>query len=244
MGTRSDYYVGVDPEKMEWLGSNAWDGYVDGVIDEENVGKEGRITPAFVVDEHTWRQEVDHYLSYSTGCTWPEEGWPWPWEDSNTTDYAYTYHEGQILVASFGGKWFTLKQYAQLYDIEEEVEAMELETFDEREAERKRRSGLVAPAAPDAVFPNMKDRQNVRMDKGSGLMLIGAGPTGITDLANEPVANRGNVRYVKAHPAIREGEVEPNPGDVLQGVAQVLFNHQERKLNDQAAIAKIRLLVS
>lgn len=31
MGTRADFYKNIEPEKMEWLGSIAWDGYPEGV---------------------------------------------------------------------------------------------------------------------------------------------------------------------------------------------------------------------
>ncbi|MFH1835312.1 MAG: hypothetical protein ABH851_03885 [Methanobacteriota archaeon] len=28
--------------------------------------------------------------------TSPEQGWPWPWEDSGTTDYAYAFEAGKV----------------------------------------------------------------------------------------------------------------------------------------------------
>lgn len=38
MGTRADFYKNIEPEKMEWLGSIAWDGYPKGKVLASNFG--------------------------------------------------------------------------------------------------------------------------------------------------------------------------------------------------------------
>lgn len=34
------------------------------------------------------------------------DGWPWPWEDSSTTDYAYAFDGGRVYASRFGSAWF------------------------------------------------------------------------------------------------------------------------------------------
>lgn len=92
MGTRADFYIGVGP-KAEWLGSVAWDG------DEWHENKDSTIAQA--ITETEFRTAVES-LHDRDDFTKPEQGWPWPWEDSNTTDYAYCFNEGKVEAYSFG----------------------------------------------------------------------------------------------------------------------------------------------
>ena len=93
MGTRADFYVGRG-EHAEWLGSIAWDGYPRG-IDKQVLGCQS---------EEAFRHAVATFLAGRENKTLPEQGWPWPWMDSSTTDYAYAFDEGQVWAASEG--WF------------------------------------------------------------------------------------------------------------------------------------------
>lgn len=216
MGTRNDFYIGRDPETMEWLGSQAYDGYPSGVF--EDTGKEGYITPAFVVDEDTWRQEVNHYLSKSGSNTWPEEGWPWPWNDSNTTDYAYTYDDGQIFVSRFGSAWFPLDEEEEANERMETLYEEMKGNYDAYQEAKKERLAEYTPSR----FPDMTNIKNVRRDGGSGIMLIGYDEQGdLTDLANVPVSNREGVEYPKAVPpgAI---EIEPEEREQLSDRAKLM----------------------
>src|SRR3990172_3601115 len=86
MGTRADFYIGRG-EKAEWLGSIAWDGYRDGLPDEMFESK----------TETEWRERVVKFITSRKDGTLPARGWPWPWEDSNTTDCAYSFHEGNAI---------------------------------------------------------------------------------------------------------------------------------------------------
>ena len=95
MGTRADFYVGRG-QGAEWLGSIAYDGYPDGV-------------PGSICDKKTepeYRAAVETLLIENEDATRPVDGWPWPWSDSHTTDYAYAFDDGQVWVCSFGRYWF------------------------------------------------------------------------------------------------------------------------------------------
>ena len=90
MGTRADFYVGID-SKTEWIGSIGWDGYPEGI-------------PKGIKEATTeieFRNQVNKCLEESNG-NFPVNGWPWPWTDGRTTDYSYFYFEGCVFVSKFG----------------------------------------------------------------------------------------------------------------------------------------------
>lgn len=93
MGTRADFYVGRGKTK-KWIGSIAFDGY--------------RITEALMrcKSEKDFRRLVAWQLSKRDDATLPEQGWPWPWDDSSTTDYAYAFFGGRVRASCFGGRWY------------------------------------------------------------------------------------------------------------------------------------------
>ncbi len=131
MGTRADMYVGRGPE-AEWLGSIAWDGYPDGIPDP--------ISEA--TDEASFRAAVAEFIASRDDGTKPEQGWPWPWEDSGTTDYAYAFDGGEVYISGFGGAWFKPGEE----DVDHEVKTAE--------------------------FPNMRDRMNVTLGERSGITIL------------------------------------------------------------------------
>lgn len=95
MGTRADFYVGRG-ESAEWIGSIALDGYPTGVA-----------RPVLAsASEKQFRFDVAELLRNCTHGTTPDQGWPWPWNDSRTTDYAYAFDDGQVFASAFGRKWF------------------------------------------------------------------------------------------------------------------------------------------
>lgn len=94
MGTRSDYYLGRGKE-AKWLGSKAYDGH------PQNLKPEILNAP----DEETFAREVTAFLRQCDDATLPEQGWPWPWEDSRTTDYAYAFDGGRVWGSYFGHSW-------------------------------------------------------------------------------------------------------------------------------------------
>jgi hypothetical protein len=101
MGTRADFYVGRGPE-AEWLGSIAWDGNPSGVGFDRPHGA----TALRATTEEIYRRAVNNFLASRDDATFPVQGWPWPWDDSNTTDYAYAFENGAVYASSFGYTWF------------------------------------------------------------------------------------------------------------------------------------------
>jgi len=133
MGTRADFYIGRGSD-AEWLGSIAWDAYPSGLPNELLSSN----------SEEGFRARVAE-LSSRDDWTSPSDGWPWPWDDSHTTDYAYAFDGGTVWAASFGHGWFPA-------------------SGDEPDEEA---------SLPPCVFPDMKAIQNVTLGKRSGVMIFG-----------------------------------------------------------------------
>ncbi len=89
MGTRADFYVGRG-KKAEWLGSVAYDGCPEGIDD----------AVLAAADEAVYRSAVSDFLKRREDGTTPDRGWPWPWEDSHLTDYAYAFDDRGVFVTS------------------------------------------------------------------------------------------------------------------------------------------------
>jgi hypothetical protein len=144
MGTRADFYVGRG-ESAEWLGSIAWDGYPCGVA---LTGK----SVFTAAGEADYRKAVAEFLASEDSATLPEMGWPWPWNDSGTTDYAYAFEDGKTLGSNFGQPWFVV-------DADEGA-------VDYGEPDEDEQSG------PQAVFPDMAARKNTTYGKRSGVLIV------------------------------------------------------------------------
>lgn len=136
MGTRADFYIGRG-ESAEWLGSIAWDGDPDGIDDE--------VLKAKTVDEYA--RALREFFTDRDDVSGPDHGWPWPWNDSRTTDFAYALDEGAVWASSFGYPW----QRASEYDYDRDSE----------DSDRP------------AVFPDMSAFKNTTYGQRSGVMLIG-----------------------------------------------------------------------
>lgn len=95
MGTRADFYVGTGQE-AEWCGSIAWDGYPSGI--------DSAILKA--TDDRDYRSALAKFFVDREDATMPAMGWPWPWDSSHTTDYAYALQEGKVVASCFGSSWF------------------------------------------------------------------------------------------------------------------------------------------
>jgi hypothetical protein len=107
MGTRADFFVGIGPT-AEWIGSVSYDGWSD--TSGAGVG------PLSSTSEAAFRAAVEHVLStWHPPVTRPEEGWPWPWEDFRTTDYAYAWDPARgPVVSEFGHVWLTPQELLDL----------------------------------------------------------------------------------------------------------------------------------
>jgi hypothetical protein len=144
MGTRADVYLGRG-EQAEWLGSIAWDGDPDGVqAAHRTYGEHGRAMLR-ATDEKAFREAVKAFLAArEDDATLPEMGWPWPWENSRTTDFAYAFDGGKVWASCFGYAWFD-----PLLPMPE------------------------SDGPKSAVFPDMTHRQKVTMGPRSGLIVLG-----------------------------------------------------------------------
>lgn len=134
MGTRADFYV-AKPDGLEWLGSIAWDGYyIDHV--------------ALATTEEGYRQSLEEFFAGRDDVTRPEQGWPWPWDTSDTTDFGYVLIEGRgVFYSRFGHEVFSAA------DESDDPQPVADVSFD---------------------YPDMSARKNVRMDGGSGLIVMRA----------------------------------------------------------------------
>ena len=141
MGTRADFYVGRG-KNAEWLGSIAWDGYPDGIL--KNI--------LHAHNETYYRQVVKEFITEEkgNGSRFPEDGWPWPWEDSRATNYAYAFENNKVHASCFGSDWFDPLN----------------KPFEGEESEE-----IVLPNI--ATFPNMKNKMRVT---DGGFFIITARP--------------------------------------------------------------------
>jgi len=98
MGTRADFYILKD-KKMIWIGSIAWDGYPEGI--DSNILK--------TKNKEEFLTKVEEFLKDRDDSTYPKDGWPWPWKDSNTTDYAYIFRDNKVIASCFGSFFNPLK---------------------------------------------------------------------------------------------------------------------------------------
>lgn len=135
MGTRADFYIGTGSE-AEWLGSVAWDGY-------EWDDEDSLLTRVTTPDE--MRAAVRQIAANREDFTSPDMGWPWPWNTSHTTDYAYALVGNNVLRSVFGTAFRPLG----------------LEDEDGRDDQ-------------SADFPDMSARKNVTFGKRSGVLIFGA----------------------------------------------------------------------
>jgi len=143
MGTRVDFYLGRG-ESAEWLGSYPFDGHPASVFDQASELFAQPLTEA------AWREWVARFLADRDRSTTPELGWPWPWDDSRTTDFAYALDDGVIYGSSFGYEWFRVDPNA--------------EDFGQPDDDGDEKT---------AVFPDMSARKAVTYGPRSGLIILG-----------------------------------------------------------------------
>lgn len=113
MGTRADFYIGRGLE-AEWIGSVAFDAYPGA----EYI----KAVCASVSGPDDFRASVQA-LEHRRDFTDPaKHGWPWPWKDSGTTDYAYAFAEGRVWVSGFGRPWYAFDEGAPSEELEGDEE--------------------------------------------------------------------------------------------------------------------------
>lgn len=151
MGTRADYYVGRGDD-AKWLCSTAWDGYPDGIDDAV---LDAATEPGFI-------SALSAFVEKRDDVTKPEQGWPWPWDNSQTTDYAYAFDGGQVWISCFGSSWVALNEWRRRAEVSDawDYDAQPdgpPEIFDDAKVD----------------FPDMSDIKNVTHGARSGLILLG-----------------------------------------------------------------------
>lgn len=138
--TRADFYIGRG-QHAEWLGSIAFDGYPDGM--PEGVLK--------ATEEQDYREQVETFLTSRDDASLPRHGWPWPWDDSDLTDYAYAFDDGAV--------WYSVGHPARWWRASDGPEP------DGDDADVMSRLTI-------AEFPNMAHLQNATLGRRSGLIVI------------------------------------------------------------------------
>jgi hypothetical protein len=78
MSTRADFYIKKSDNKLEWLGSIAFDGYDIGVIEKAKT-------------EIEFKKYLNEFFEGRNDVTLPSQGWPWPWNNSKLTDECYVW---------------------------------------------------------------------------------------------------------------------------------------------------------
>lgn len=141
MGTRADFYVGKGKD-AEWLGSIAWDGYeVAGYIRAAKT-------------EANYRKAVEVFLAKRDDATMPTQGWPWPWNNSGTTDCSYWFFDGQCWEALGSPDRYVPAKGLPVDEAEQEAFIEKCERIE---------------------FPDMSALKNVTLGPRSGVIVISAG---------------------------------------------------------------------
>lgn len=141
MGTRADFYAGKGKD-AEWLGSIAWDGYeVSGYIRAAKT-------------EANFRKAVAAFLSKRDDATLPAQGWPWPWDDSSTTDCSYWFFDGKCWEEDTD-HYVPCGIDRPEFDYDSPEERAWFAQFERIE------------------FPDMSARKNVTLGKRSGVLVFG-----------------------------------------------------------------------
>lgn len=148
MGTRADFYVRIKkaPQQIEmkWLGSVAFDGYPEGF--DEGAG----LIALTSKTQEEFEAAIAEMLYKRNDATMPDDGWPWPWNDSLTTDYAYVFEDGAVRGFCVGCP-FDLQKRIAFGNEDNEGEWAKEEV---------------------GYFPDMSSIKNVTFGKRSGLIVI------------------------------------------------------------------------
>lgn len=152
MGTRADFYVGKN-EAAVWIGSIAWDGYRDSIPEKILTAKTSR----------GFRRAVARFFQDRDDATTPDKGWPWPWNNSSTTDCSYWFFSGHCWDAQSGTELDDYK-YVRC-DIPEP-------NWGHRGADEDRQRARWMKGSETIRFPDMTALKNVTLGSRSGIILI------------------------------------------------------------------------
>jgi len=179
MGTRADFYIGtlvrVDSSnltltKHKWLGSIGWDGSPLGHGPPKELLEKTK-EPEFLEELEKFKAKRKENGDWTEPS---EHGWPWPWETSSTTDWAYIFNPKahMVQIVNFSRYNGGYKKYVRVLAEHEKwrkavAEHQEKGLTSKLPKEPKDEFGTVA-------FPDMSAIKNVTYDEGrSGLMIVG-----------------------------------------------------------------------
>lgn len=150
MGTRADFYVGLNPKISDWIGSIAYDGYPYGDMKGSKVLTLNMEEILLLENLARYKGQVKQMIKKRKDGTSVKMGWPWPWENSHTTDYSYTFHDNQVFVSNWGCEWMTVKDFLNT----------------------KKRHKFFCRNGCKRDFPDMTSIRNVNLGKRSGIMFL------------------------------------------------------------------------
>lgn len=168
MGTRADFYAEKN-NQLVWLGSFAFDGYCIGEADENDVSPNDKKNRTRTYLESAIKNATDcdkyaslvrEYLNKLDHSSFPENGWPWPWNNSKLTDEVYVFSDGCVwrqygMEGSYEDQ-STPAYFYRAHEIEWDDEGGVIDTIERRKF----------------LMPDMTDKQNVAIGKRSGLITI------------------------------------------------------------------------
>ena len=151
MGTRADFYIGKGAD-AQWIGSIAWDGCRDGIPDQILLAK----------SDEEFCNNVLAFLDGRDDGTLPDDGWPWPWNDSRLTDCHYWFFDGRC----WEGRG-ECARFGEVYVPADEPQP-DWDSGDEEELYDTWMTGREA-----VVFPDMTALKNTTLGPRSGVILVG-----------------------------------------------------------------------
>lgn len=164
IGTRADFYVRKGKD-AKWMGSIGFDGYPDGIEPQKCRFKKGEhLLESKTEDE--FLQRLALFFDKRNDVTRVPQGWPWPWETSHTTDYAYVFDKDHVDIYNFGSGPVFYHNYMDHYN-----EYLRRNRLSEEELK-------VLPEQPElfantkAEFPDMTHIQNLTFGQRSGAIVV------------------------------------------------------------------------
>lgn len=157
MGTRADFYVGRGPQ-AEWLGSIAWDGYPEGIAADVLKAR----------TENAFRSAVTAFIAGRDDGTKPEMGWPWPWNDSGTSDYGYCFDGGLTWWSDYAREEDERAGWSGLDGVKPGTpgwSCLEPDSYPGVDDGHRFEAGV-------NVWPDMSARKNVTMGARSGVIVV------------------------------------------------------------------------
>ena len=147
MPTRADFYI-----ESTWLGSITFDGYPDNP----------ELQKLDTTRQCVFEERISELLKQRRDSTLPSEGWPWPWDDSTLTGYAYVWHNDKVWVSE-GMEPLVLVPFTELLAMSENEVDDYYDSWEEH------------PSAIPWSFPNMSQHRmhHDKMMRKSGLIIIG-----------------------------------------------------------------------